>query len=241
MLLLMIKIDSYAQKTITLSNALQPFLNISSLPAYESNSKVAQVSTYDTTGGNNDGFNGTYSFIRRNPDSSLIIFDVKGCGIINRIWTPTATTDTFDFYIDDTLRSTLSIAFTDLFSGKVFPFTAPLCGNALGGSYCYFPILFNKSCRIVVRAKKIQFHQIQYRLYPKGVNVESFSGKLSGPEINMLKNVRELWSSVKTNPATIKKFGNDGLAYDKKEIQIKPGKQNCFLNRQRRKNCRAIF
>src|SRR6187431_345570 len=106
-ILLLIKTGSYAQKTITLSYALLPFLNISSLPAYESNSKVAQVSTYDTTGGNNDGFNGTYSFIRRNPDSSLIIFDVKGCGIINRIWTPTATTDTFDFYIDDTIRSTL--------------------------------------------------------------------------------------------------------------------------------------
>src|SRR6476660_5932077 len=134
LLLLMIKISSYAQKTITLSSALQPFLNISSLPAYESNSKVAQVSTYDTTGGNNDGFNGTFSFIRRNPDSSLVIFDVKGCGLINRIWTPTATSDTFDFYIDDTIRSTLSIAFTDLFSGKVFPFMSPLCGNALGGS-----------------------------------------------------------------------------------------------------------
>jgi hypothetical protein len=119
---LLLNINGYAQKTITISDALLPFFNIASLPSYESNSTVAQVSTYDITGGNNDGFNGTYSFLRRNADSSLVIFDMKGPGIINRIWTPTATTDTFDFYIDDTSRTTISLAFTDLFSGKVFPF-----------------------------------------------------------------------------------------------------------------------
>ena len=220
-LLLLFNINGYAQKTITISDALQPFLNISSLPAYETNTKVAQVSSFDTTGGNNDGFNGTYSFIRRNADSSLVIFDQKGPGVINRIWTPTATSDTFNFYIDDSPRPTLSIAFKDLFSGIVFPFTAPLCGNAVGGSYCYFPILFNKSCRIEVSAKKIQFHQIQYRLYSTGTPVESFSGRLTEKDRNALKNIDAIWSTSKISPITIKNFGGENIVTAKNEIYLK--------------------
>jgi hypothetical protein len=130
----------------------------------------AQVSSYDTTGGNNDGFGGQYSFIRRNADSSLVIFDVKGAGVINRIWTPTPTKDTLDFYIDDAKQPTLSINYMDLFSGKVYPFVQPLCGNQLGGYYCYYPILFQKRCVIVSRGKKMMFHQVGYRLYNKGTD-----------------------------------------------------------------------
>ena len=134
----------YSQKTITVVDELKNFYNISELPSYRSNTYSAQVSSYDTTGGNNDGFGGHYSFIRRNADSSLVIFDVKGTGVINRIWTPTPTRDTLDFYIDDAKQPTLSINYMDLFSGKVYPFVQPLCGNQLGGYYCYFPILFQK-------------------------------------------------------------------------------------------------
>jgi hypothetical protein len=72
-------------------------------------------------------------------------------------------------------------------------------GTPLGGSYCYFPILFNKSCRIVVRAKKIQFHQIQYRLYTGGTNAESFSGNSPNREKPIEK--------------TLKAFGHQKIAF----------------------------
>ena len=81
---------------------LKQFYDFSTLPAYEENTYCSEVSTYDRTGLNNDGFSGTYSFIRRNADSSLVIFEQKGPGVINRFWTPTPTNDTLDFYIDDT-------------------------------------------------------------------------------------------------------------------------------------------
>src|SRR5262245_15377957 len=112
-----------AQSThFTLNDFLKPLYDVSSLPEYISHSYVAEESTYDRTGGNNDGFNGTYSFIRRNADSSLVIFDVKGTGVVNRIWTPTPTDDTLVFYIDDTLKPSFTISYRDLFSGKVYPF-----------------------------------------------------------------------------------------------------------------------
>src|ERR1700733_8868041 len=115
---------SYAQ--ITLLSELKSFYDISTLPLYRTGTIEAQTSSYDRTGGNDDGFSGTYSFVRKTPDSNLVIFDQKGPGVVNRIWTETATKDTMDFYIDDNSRPTLSISYMDLFSGKIFPFVAPL-------------------------------------------------------------------------------------------------------------------
>jgi hypothetical protein len=202
----------------TLSNELKIFHDISSLPHYLENVYDGQVSTYDTTWKNNDGFNGTYSFLRRNADSSLVIFDVEGSGVINRIWTPTPTEDTLDFYIDAD-HPTFSIKYRDLFSGKKFPFVAPLCGNQLGGFYCYVPITFEKSCRIVSRGKRMQFHQIQYRLYPEGTKVKSFLMELSAEEKTAFQKIERLWNK---DEKSIRDFYAGEMIESHKEITIKP-------------------
>lgn len=168
--LLTVVSGAFCQKTMTTADELTQFSDLRLLPAYRDGQSVNQVSTYDRSGGNDDGFNGTYSFIKRNADSSLVIFDAKGPGVINRIWTPTPTEDTFDIYVDD---SVFSIKYADLFSGKVKPFTYPLCGRELGGNYCYYPILFADSCKILCRGKQMQFHQVQWRSYPKGTKVKN--------------------------------------------------------------------
>jgi hypothetical protein len=164
----------YAQRVITIQDELNQFSQFSLLPEYRTNTSLHEISTYDREGKNDDGFSGKFSFVRRNRDSTLVMFETKGPGVINRIWTPTPTEDTLDFFVDD---SVFSIRYTDLFSGKVKPFTAPLCGNALGGFYCYYPVLFQDSCKIVSRGKKLQFHQIQWRSYPKGTVVKRKSEK----------------------------------------------------------------
>ena len=109
---------------------------IQDLPKYWEGTKVKQLSSYDTTGNNDDGFSGKYSFIRKNADSSLVIFEAKGNGVINRIWTPTPNNDMLDFYFGGATKPSFSIRFSDLFSGKVFPFISPLTGNELGGYFC---------------------------------------------------------------------------------------------------------
>ena len=186
---------------------------------YLTNTYSAQESSYDRTGNNNDGFNGTYSFVRRNADSSLVIFDVKGTGVVNRIWTPTPTDDTLDFYIDNDLKPTFTISYRDLFTGKVYPFVAPLCANQLGGFYCYLPIPFNTSCKIVLKAKKTRFHQIGYRLYPKGTTVKTFSTSLDDEEKEALSKIKNLWA--KSTP-TINDFYNNQFITTKKNILLKP-------------------
>jgi len=217
-----------SNQPITLLSELKAFYNISELPSYRSNTYSAQVSTYDKTGGNNDGFNGTYSFVRKNADSTLVIFDVKGAGVINRIWTPTPTEDTLDFYIDDTTKPALTIKYKDLFSGKIFPFVAPLCGSQLGGNFCYFPLLFRQRCMIIARTKKMQFHQIQYRLFEKNTKVKSFSLSLSNEEKNALKKISELWDNENKS---VNNFFEDSslLKAAAVSFELKPGEtKNIF-------------
>ena len=180
---------------VTLNSLLRQLYDVSLLPQYQPNTTSAQVSSYDPSGGNDDGFSGTYSFVRRNADSSLVLLELNGPGVINRIWTPTPTADTIDFYLDGSNQPTLSIQYSDLFSGKRFPFTAPLCGNDLGGFYCYFPILFNNGCKIVSRGKKMQFHQWQYRLYPAGTSVQTFSASSSDPSAQPYRLIEHSWTN----------------------------------------------
>jgi hypothetical protein len=208
------------QNEHSLATELAAFYDISSLPRYIDGSVCAQVSSYDTTGNNDDGFSGRYSFIRRNADSSLVIFDLKGNGVINRIWTPTPTQDTLDFYFGNDVRPSFSIQYADLFSGNKYPFVGPLCGSQLGGNYCYLPIPFDKSCKIVCRGRKMQFHQIQYRLYEKGAVVRNFSPDLDGEERMALEKIALLWNNEKRK---ITDFYSVKPESSFKSVRIKPG------------------
>ena len=219
------KAKNPSPRNFTLAAELKNFYDISMLPAYRDGSVESQVSSWDTTGGNDDGFSGKYSYISRNTDSSLVLIDIHGAGVINRIWTPTPTQDTLDFFIDDDRHPVLSIRYEDLFSGLVFPFVAPLCGNQLGGYYCYFPILFQKSCRIVARAKKMQFHQIGYRLYPKNSRVESFTTEIAGSEKEILSRIDRLWNKENRSMTDFIPGDQKNLETATADFEIKPGEK----------------
>jgi hypothetical protein len=207
-------------KDHSLAEELRAFYDITRLPEYLDSTFCAQVSSYDTTGNNDDGFSGTYSFLKRNEDGSLVIFDRKGSGVISRIWTPTPTEDTLDFFIDDDTRPSFSIRYLDLFSGKKYPFVAPLCGNQLGGYYCYLPIPFASGCKIVCRGRKVQFHQIQYRMYEKGAKVIPFKIDLNSEEKESLEKIASLWNKENR---TINDFYSEKLSDKLQQFEIKPG------------------
>jgi hypothetical protein len=127
-------------------------------------------SSYDRTGGNDDGFSGKHSFIRMEGDG-LVVADLKGTGAITRIWTPTPVRAPIEFYIDGARRPQIAVSFDELFSGKHAPFTGPLVGRGGGGFWSYVPVVFQQSIKIIVRAPKLQFYQINYALFPTGTQV----------------------------------------------------------------------
>lgn len=161
------------------------------LPRYRTGCVVEEISSYDPTSGNDDGFSGRYSYIRK-ENGKLVLADLKGPGVINRIHTPTPTCDTISFYFDGEPTPRISLPFEDLFSGKVFPFVEPVCGNEIGGFFCYLPIPYKKSCKIVFSGEKILFHQIQYRNLP-GYDVESYD--TNNIPADALDEVRRVWTT----------------------------------------------
>ena len=107
---------------------LRQLYRVDLLPEYRSNSKVELISTYDTTGGNDDGFSGKYSFVRK-EGNYLVLADLKGPGVVNRIHTPTPTDKMLAFYFDGEKTPRIRVPFIELFSGKIKPFLKPLVGN----------------------------------------------------------------------------------------------------------------
>jgi hypothetical protein len=178
--------------------------DLSRLPLYRTGA-IDQLSSYDRTGGNDDGFSGKYSAIRKDPDG-LVIADLTGPGVVNRIWTPTPTTDTVKFYFDGEKKPRIAIPFINLFTGNDSPFLAPLCGNQIGGFYCYLPIPYEKSLRIVYTGNNLRFHQIEYRTFSQNKKVKSFSSAMVSDHKDEFAQIAAAWSrersplkSYKTN------------------------------------------
>jgi len=214
-------------KHITVNSELQRLYDIAQLPKYVEESYEAQKSSYDTTGGNDDGFSGKYSFVRKNPDGTLVIFEAKGKGVINRIWTATPNDDILDFYFDGDSKPSYSISFRDLFTGKVFPFVEPLCGRQLGGNFCYLPIPFNNGCKIVSRGKMMQFYQIQYRHYSDDYDVKTFNPEFNAEEKASLQKIKRLWGS---QDRSVKYFYQEKTTILNINAAIKPGQSTTLLD-----------
>lgn len=136
--------------------------------------RTASESSYDRTGGNDDGFSGKYSFIRKEGDA-LVICELKGPGVVQRIWTPTPTDQPLEFYFDGEEKPRITAGFRDLFLGQVPGFPEPLVAHAVGGFASYVPIPYGKSLKIVYRGPVMQFFQINHATLPEGTAVPTFS------------------------------------------------------------------
>lgn len=114
--------------------------------------RYRQVSSYDTTGGNNDRINIL-------PGKTVTIFDQRGPGVISRIW---VTIDSRDpaylrriwlrMYWDDEKTPSVSVPVGDFF-GCGFQYKhhmSQYVGMSSGGFYCYFPMPFGRRARVEV-------------------------------------------------------------------------------------------
>jgi len=132
--------------------------------AYLRDSVCTQVSSYDRTGSNNDGFDGKYSFIRKEGEN-LVIFDAEGPGCIYRLWSADPLDGWVKFYFDGEETPRLQLEhFRDLFTGTVYPFIPPLSQHFIGGWCSYLPIPFTKSLKIVAGGP-VQFYQITWQRF----------------------------------------------------------------------------
>ena len=99
---------------------IQELYRLDRLAVLRESIQVASVSSYDRTGGNNDGFGGQYSYVRKEKEG-LVLADLEGPGVIYRIWTPTPTDDVLEFYFDGQEVQFLSL------QGQGFDLTNIIC------------------------------------------------------------------------------------------------------------------
>jgi len=174
---------------------IEELYRLDRLAMFRESVEVGSVSSYDRTGGNNDGFGGQYSFVRKEKDG-LVLADLKGPGVIYRIWTPTPTDDVLEFYFDGETKPRIQVKFRDLFLGTHPAFERPLVGYGAGGFYSYVPLAYEKSCKVFARAKRIQFYQINYARYPDDMGIKSFSPKPTAVQKQRLEKAKALFASV---------------------------------------------
>ena len=77
--------------------------------------RIGVVSSYDRSGGNDDGFSGKDSFVRKEP-GGLVLADLEGPGVIYRLWTPSPGEDVLEFYFDGEPEPRIHRGFRDLFT-----------------------------------------------------------------------------------------------------------------------------
>ena len=134
----MLSVELLAQSN--LKPGIQELYRLDLLPVFKDSAKIASLSSYDRTGGNDDGFGGKYSYVRKEEDG-LVLADFKGPGIIYRIWTPTPTDDMLEFYFDGESKPGVKVKFRELFMGKANPHQ--LIDNLNNNTQMFFDKAYN--------------------------------------------------------------------------------------------------
>ncbi|MER7077074.1 Protein of unknown function [Saccharopolyspora kobensis] len=139
-----------------------------------------QFSSYDRTGGNDDGFEGTYSCLRT-TERGCVIGEHDGPGEITSIWSTREplgdVSATGNIVIELDGRTVLDAPFIDVVSGKLgAPFAWPLVGDAndtAGGVVIKVPMPYRESMRVTVEHNPYFYH-LSYRAFPDANGVRTF-------------------------------------------------------------------
>ncbi len=174
------------------------------LPLLRPGVNCKMFSSYDRSGGNDDGFNGTWSSLRT-EDGNSVLAEMNGAGCIQRIWfTHSSLTrdgllkyngEHIRIYLDGSDIPALDVPLENLFSSDLPQFPEPLAGSGTGGFYCYVPIPYRDGCKVVVEGTDVRFYQITYSEFPDSEGVETFSMEMTSARSNALKQAVDVWSS----------------------------------------------
>lgn len=174
-------------------------IDTSKLPVLRDD-QCLQVSSYDRTGGNDDGFSGQFSFLRQEADGAYVIFEETGPGCIYRIWSANPGPRRIEFYFDGETEPRMAFdKWEDMFLGTVEPFLPPVSQHVLGGWCSYVPLPYEKGLKIVTR-ERINFYQITYMKFAGAEGVKSFTPGLSDEDRAKFQRVCDAWNKLGENP-----------------------------------------
>ncbi|MFH1730694.1 MAG: glycoside hydrolase family 172 protein [Planctomycetota bacterium] len=172
-----------------------------------------RTDTYRNWAANGDGGGG----IRREGNAQVMV-DLKGPGVLWRIWSALAGGGHIKIFIDGNETPVVDKPFHAWFDGlhKEYPNLAMTLSR---GRNEFVPISFSKSCKVTLGPGWGQYFHCTHTLFPKGTEVEPFPG-FTKEVVARLKKASDAWGRRGANP-----YPSDaGAAGKKKTLTIQPGK-----------------
>lgn len=164
---------------------------------------TGQTGSYDRTGGNGDA--SFWYYLRGNPRRAVMA-DVRGPGVISRIWVTAFDPNVarIEIFIDGSATPVVSAYMRDFF-GNLPPFTPPLSTPSTGSWISYVPIPFERSCRIeAIDARaddNIIYYNVTYRQFSSGSAIaEPFQMPPTANQQADLNTFAQQWSARSQDP-----------------------------------------
>ncbi|MEN8255523.1 MAG: glycoside hydrolase family 172 protein [Verrucomicrobiota bacterium] len=156
------------------------------LPCFLEGTQVRQVSSHDRNGGNDDGFNGTYSALYIDANGEYVMFDEVGAGCLYRFWvtyqvpyTPEGyETNRICFYFDGETEPRMDLSIDEFFDGVGSPLEFPMVGRlsqSSHGYYCYLPFPYQERLKITLSGLPF-FYQMTCHRFDSSDGVVSWTG-----------------------------------------------------------------
>jgi len=161
-----------------------------------------QTGKYVGWGANGDGGH----FIRKEGDLSVMA-EMEGPGCIWRIWSARSELGHVKIYLDGQEKPTVDLPFREYFTGKTAPFnyrslSYHLADQGSRGENLYFPIPYQKSCKIVAEDGWGAYYHFTYSTFPQGTKVPTFQTELPAEATAALKRVDTFFQrQLGTDPA----------------------------------------
>lgn len=141
-------------------------------------------SSFDRTGGNDDGFTGAHSALYVDERGEFVIFDAEGPGCLRTLWFASAVDGRAPlsighvrFYFDGEEEPRLAIEANELFASTRPPFAKPLVADSRassGGFASWVPLPYASSLKITTE-KRAFFYMAQYDTYPPDWSLETWT------------------------------------------------------------------
>jgi len=186
---------------------LEELYNLDVLPRLRAGVVQRAFSSYDRSGGNNDGFSGQYSKLREENGNSVIA-EMSGAGCIQRLWFTHSAHDKdgllnhkkehIKIYLDGAAAPALDVPLEALFDGSLEDFPQPLAGQGIGGFYSYVPIAYRNGCKVVIEGDGVRFYQLNYATFPDADGVETFTLTPSAARREGLQRAAAAWRTPAT-------------------------------------------
>lgn len=190
-----IKLTSAQTTVVNVASLINEMTNLSTMATFpEPPYTCKQFSSYDrkSVSPDKDWFanadSGHYLRVEeKNGRKEFVMMDAEGPGAVVRIWSANPA-GVLRIYLDGNDQPAIEAQMTDLLGGKFPNLPRPIAGEYSKGWNLYFPIPYSKSCKITSDKGGFYYH-VNYRTYPQGTKVETFtldSLKKYSNEINNL-------------------------------------------------------